>query len=476
MLRGTYSEAGQWEIRETRSHPGLSEAIRTLRQRAAEELEAKVQSADAAERQVRRIEVAVEGVDPLAFLSAQPRGVRAFFRTRDGVTSVAMVGSALGMTEGRPAGFDTFGAPELQAILAADPSINALLVGRFDADREPGIEWAPFGRTQVIVPAVELRTIAGRTTLAATFVGDGLPTHHALARLTSAEHRHDPQASVPEYTPGFGATGGTDSSEEAWTVAMRATLAEIGAGSVRKIVLARTRTFTLNEPADPCELLSRLGESEPGTYQFMFEPAAGVAFVGASPERLFRREGTTLESEAVAGTRPRGETPDADWAQAEDLFGSEKDRREHALVLDRIRERLDGVVASLRVARGARLLRLARVQHLCTHVEATLAEGVSDAELLARLHPTPAVCGQPAERAKTIIRACEPFDRGLYAGPIGLLGAVTEVCVGIRSALVVGESVVAFAGAGIVAGSDAAEEWRETEHKLATIERLVRPS
>jgi menaquinone-specific isochorismate synthase len=207
----------------------------------------------------------------------------------------------------------------------------------------------------------------------------------------------------------------------------------------------------------------------------MVEPIAGVAFVGASPERLFRRAGTILESEAVAGTRPRGETPEADWRHAQDLFDSEKDRREHALVLDRIRERLSDMATSLHIARGARLLRLARVQHLCTPLEATLAPDVSDAELLTRLHPTPAVCGQPAERARTIIRACEPFDRGLYAGPIGVLGATTEVCVGIRSALVLGDLVVAFAGAGIVAGSDASAEWRETAHKLATIERLVRP-
>jgi menaquinone-specific isochorismate synthase len=448
----------------------LAEAVNLLRYRVEQVLRRWREAPLTATPTPRlaRIEVAFEGADPLSFLAAQAAGGRAFFRSRDGVTTVAMVGVA--------ASFDHPADPRLAALHAAEPSLTSLLVGRFDAEREPGIEWQPFSRTQVIVPAIKLRRDADRTSLVAIIVGDGAATISALDRLQSAEQPSDPQGAVPEYTPGFGAEQGIDSSEDAWNVAIHATLSEIASGSVRKIVLARTRTFRLSEPADPCELLSRLGENEPGTYQFMIEPLPGVAFVGASPERLFRRSGRLLESEAVAGTRPRGETPEADWQQADNLFSSEKDKREHALVLDRIRERLEGAVEQLRVARGARLLRLARVQHLCTPVEASLLADVTDADLLARLHPTPAVCGQPAERARTIIRACEPFDRGLYAGPIGLLGETSEVCVGIRSALVLGSSVVAFAGAGIVAGSDAHAEWRETEHKLATIERLVRPS
>lgn len=453
-------------LRGVAHNAALGEAIRLLRHRVALAIRDGRGASDGPP--VRRFEVAFEGADPLAFLAAQPAGGRAFFRTRDGVTSVAMIGVA--------ARFDDPGDPAFEALRRAEPGMSSLLVGRFDPERETGVEWQPFGRSQVIVPAVKLRRDADRTALVAIVVGDGAATLATLDRLASLEQASDPQGAVPEFTPGFGAEPGVDSSEEAWRIAMQATLSEISAGTARKIVLARTRAFRLSEPADPCELLARLGENEPGTYQFMIEPVPGAAFVGASPERLFRRAGRLLESEAVAGTRPRGETPESDWRHAEDLFASEKDRREHALVLDRIRERLADATESIRVARGARLLRLARVQHLCTPVEATLRESVSDADLLARLHPTPAVCGQPAERARTIIRACEPFDRGLYAGPIGLLGETTEVCVGIRSALVLGSSVVAFAGAGIVAGSDAAAEWRETEHKLATIERLVRPS
>jgi menaquinone-specific isochorismate synthase len=439
----------------------LDDAIRTLLRR----VEA---AGEGGPDRIQRFEIVFDGADPLAFLAAQAPGRRSYFRTRDGVTAVASIGTAASFTHPDD--------PAFAALREREPAATALLAGRFDAEREHGPEWRAFGRHQVLVPAVVLRRDADRTSLAAVVVGDARPTLAALARLRGHELAVDPHDVVPEYAPGFGADVGVDSSESAWNDAVQATLAAIERADVRKIVLARTRTFRLSAPADPCALLGRLGDSEPGTYQFLLEPQPGVAFVGASPERLFRRSGRSFESEAVAGTRPRGETPDADTAQAQALFDSEKDRREHRLVLDRIRERLESVARSLQIGRAPRLLRLARVQHLSTPVEAVLKDDVSDGELLARLHPTPAVCGQPAEKARAVIRSCEPFDRGLYAGPIGLLGATTDVCVAIRSALVVGSSVTAFAGAGIVAGSDAQLEWRETEHKLATIERLVRPA
>ncbi len=435
----------------------LAEAVRTLRRRVEE----------AAGREIgfRRIEVEVESAEPLAFLAAQAAGERRYFCTRDGVIAVAGVGNV--------ASFRGLDAPEFAAFRASAPRTIGFLAQRFDDGREPSREWQGFGPSTLTVPAVELRREAQRVTLAAHLLGDGHATLETLARLEGDELPTDPTVAPPEYPLGFGADGGIDSSPEAWKVAIDATLGEIAAGNVRKIVLARTRLFRLPEPVDPCEVLLRLGENEPGTYQFLVEAAPGAAFVGASPERLFLRQGDRVLSEALAGTRPRGATPEADWELAQQLFESEKERNEHQLVLERVRDRLGALAASIRTMRRPELLRLASVQHLRTRVEAALLPGTNDADLLRHLHPTPAVCGQPLERARTIIRACEPFDRGLYAGPIGIAGATTEVCVAIRSALVAGRTVTAFAGAGVVAGSIAEAEWRETEHKLATFERLA---
>ncbi|MFO0828138.1 MAG: isochorismate synthase [Phycisphaerales bacterium] len=448
-------------VRDPAERSGLRDAIASLRRLVERETVAGAAP-------LRRIEIEIAEADPLAFLAAQRPGGRSYFRTRDGVLAIAGVGVA--------ASFPTLDAPGLRDIRAAEPRLIAMLTGRFDPNRELAREWSTLGLAAVLVPVVELRRDAERTTLAAHLVGDGAQAREVLARLEGVEQPTDRHALLPEFAPGFGADKGIDSSLSAWKTAVDATLRDIAAKSVRKVVLARTRTFRLAELADPCELLLRLSANEPGTYQFVIEDDAGVAFVGASPERLFHRDGVRLQSEALAGTRPRAETPDRDRSLAEGLFRSEKDRHEHQLVLDQIRERLEPLTETLRCARHPRLMQLANVQHLCSPVSATLRADVTDAELLAALHPTPAVCGQPVERARTIIRACEPFDRGLYAGPIGAIGATSEVCVAIRSALVAGPSVTAFAGAGVVTGSSAESEWRETEHKLATFERLVRPA
>lgn len=457
-----------WPVRRTleplRSEgSALRDALASLRDRVAS-------ARDAAPRRARlvRVEIELDAADPLAFLAAQAQGERRYFRSRDGVRAVAGIGAAIA--------FPRLDDPALTALLSSHPRLVAFLAGRFDPTRGHELEWQSFGESTVVVPAIEMRREGDRTTIAAQFVGDARDVLRHLERVEGEEQHADPHSLVPEHSPGFGANRGIDSSESAWRTAVEATLRDIEASSVRKVVLARTRTFRIAEPLEPCELLLRLTANEPGTYQFLIEGQGGVSFVGASPERLFWREGRRLESEAVAGTRPRAESPDEDRRLADVLFASMKDRHEHQLVLDEIRERLAPLVSSLRFAPHPRLLRLANVQHLCSPVSASLRDGVTDAELLDRLHPTPAVCGQPIERARTIIRACEPFDRGLYAGPVGVVGAVTEVCVAIRSALIAGRSVTAFAGAGVVAGSTADTEWLETEHKLATFERLVRPA
>jgi menaquinone-specific isochorismate synthase len=120
------------------------------------------------------------------------------------------------------------------------------------------------------------------------------------------------------------------------------------------------------------------------------------------------------------------------------------------------------------------LERLQHVQHLRTDVRGTLRPGVRDADVLAALHPTPAVCGLPTERAMSVLRDVEGFDRGLYCGLVGLWRAdEAEFAVAIRSALICGREVQLYAGAGIVDGSDADAEWDETVDKLRTIGDVI---
>ena len=192
-----------------------------------------------------------------------------------------------------------------------------------------------------------------------------------------------------------------------------------------------------------------------------------MAFLGASPERLFRRDGRSVESEAVAGTRPRGVSSADDEGLRDDLLHSAKDRSEHTYVSKGIGEALAPLCEELEIEDGVSEMKLARGRHLRSRVRGTLRDGVTDAALLDALHPTPAVGGHPRDEALERYRDLEPFDRGWYAGPVGWIGAeASEFAVGIRSGLVRGRTLALFSGAGIVAGSVPDEEWAEIEQKI----------
>ncbi len=235
-----------------------------------------------------------------------------------------------------------------------------------------------------------------------------------------------------------------------------------------KVVLARRAGFVFEGPLDAPTLARELRAVTPGCFHFYFEPEEGVAFLGASPERLYRREGRSVTSEAVAGTRPRGGSEADDRALGGELLGSEKDREEHAYVLRSIKEELGPLCESLRADGEVSEMRLATRRHLVARLRGVLRPGVTDADLLEALHPTPAVGGYPRGAALAEIRASEPFDRGWYAGPVGWIGAGgAEFAVGIRSGLVRGNSLALFSGAGIVRGSVPEAEWAEVEQKIS---------
>jgi menaquinone-specific isochorismate synthase len=250
-----------------------------------------------------------------------------------------------------------------------------------------------------------------------------------------------------------------------WRKAVTAVLDAIARGEVEKVVLARQ--WERAAPADAWALLRRLGEQNPAGYAFAFETADGAMFLGCSPERLFLRNGRTLRTEALAGTRPVSPDAATDAAYALDLFSADKDGREHAVVVKGIAAQLEGVVDDL--AWSPRRVRDAGgVRHVAQEAVGTLRDHVTDGAILDALHPTAAVCGWPRDPARALIRRHEAFDRGWYAGPFGVIGRdVSEVTVAIRSALHDGSTLRAFAGVGLVEGSDPRLELDELEMKVA---------
>ncbi len=255
----------------------------------------------------------------------------------------------------------------------------------------------------------------------------------------------------------------------AWIDAVRRTLERIREGAVSKAVLARSFTLRLTT-ADSISILGSLREAYPTCYRFLIADGRGNAFVGASPERLVRLAEGEVFTEAVAGTQ-RCEPGEDVAALSRALLGRAKDRSEHGVVLRHLLETLSPLCESVRAPEIPDVMRLPHLLHLRTAVRGRARPGAHVMELVARLHPTPAVAGWPRAGALEWIGRVESGGRGWYAGPVGWVNAAGEgdFAVGIRSVAIRGRSAQLFAGAGIVEGSDPEMEWNETELKMKGI-------
>lgn len=269
-------------------------------------------------------------------------------------------------------------------------------------------------------------------------------------------------AGAPTPTPGF---------ERAVEEALR----RMSSDGLEKVVLARALDLQTDGRVDLPAVVRRLARRDPAGYTFALGlPASGGrarTLVGASPELLVSRAGSTVRSNPLAGSVPRHPDPAVDRRRAEELLASHKNLREHALVADAVRDGLAPFCTTLH-ARGPYLVQTARMWHLATEVVGEVSDpSVSSLELALALHPTPAVCGSPTAAAREVIEELEPFDRDFYTGALGWCDSSGdgEWVVTIRCAEVQDDSVRLYAGAGVVPGSDPAAEYAETSAKLGTM-------
>jgi len=252
-----------------------------------------------------------------------------------------------------------------------------------------------------------------------------------------------------------------------WDAMVGRALAAIAAGEIGKVVLAREVLVEADRPFSRAAVLRRLAARDDGCMLYAHD-----GLVGASPELLIRRMRWLAVSCPLAGTVARGgASPTREAERLAGLVASEKDAAEHRFVVEAVAGTLARVASRLTVHPRS-LIRLATVAHLATRIELDLARPGHDAlELAGLLHPTPAVAGTPTGRALELLAALEPFERGRYGGPVGWVdwAGDGEWAVALRGAELTGHRARLVAGAGIVAGSDAASEWAETEAKLAAM-------
>ena len=247
----------------------------------------------------------------------------------------------------------------------------------------------------------------------------------------------------------------------AWESIMNDATERIRAGALRKVVLARAAELRFNAPVQLLPILRHLAAQYADCYRFLFEPRPRYAFYGASPELLASTRGPALETMALAGSAARGENDEADRRLGDMLLGSAKDRQEHEIVVEKMRDRLTPMMESLEISRPA-LLKLSNIQHINTPIRGRLKRETGILPPVEALHPTPALGGDPRPDALRLIRELEPIPRGWYGAPVGWIDSSLDgqFAVAIRSAVAQESRAWIYAGAGIVAESMPDLEWR----------------
>lgn len=346
--------------------------------------------------------------------------------------------------------------------------------GRFDGSAVASPEWAALGGHHFILPAVTVEVVNSEL-----IVGCNLRGLTQEAALTNALTWLD-FVGMP---PAFSSIGkvSADStrivpSESEWQRLVCEALCAIKGGELDKVVLARRERL---HHASALEVVWQLEQQarqhRESCYRFCLALEGDeAAFAGCSPELLVSVDGSRAECDVIAGTRWRSPDMAADDELRDQLLDSTKDALENDIVRAFVERRLAKAVGNVAVqVSEVDVLELAHLRHLRRTLQVDVGAG-SAQSLLAALHPTPATLGEPSIQARDFLRHRAAFDRGWYAGPFGTIAAnKANFCVAIRSALFVEHATFAYAGAGIVKGSDLHAEADEINLKLEPLRRAV---
>ncbi len=405
-----------------------------------------------------RVEMKIPFLDPLAWLQAQSSRTQIYWKDRSSRFEVAGVGQAASYESMIPINE-----------IHTDRNIRYYGGLRFADFSKPDSSWQSFGSSHFILPRFEIVRDHEESLLACNlFPADNLS--HIMEEFRQL--CFDPKPVIfqmPRLLQRW-----DNPNQNGWRQKVEKALEAFKPRHLEKIVLARKSTFEFERKLHSLQLFERLRAAAPQCFHFYFQFYPTAAFIGASPERLFRCEGEKVWSEALAGTRPRGDSPETDVQLGEKLLNSNKDRREHQFVVEGIRTSLQSLCQTLEIDSPPSLLKVAGGQHLLTAIRGTLLSNIPSSKILEVLHPTPAVGGYPRKQALEEIEKLESFDRGWYAGPIGWIGSrEAEFAVAIRSGLVEGNQLSLFSGAGIISGSTPEGEWEEIEHKMSSFIKIL---
>ena len=350
----------------------------------------------------------------------------------------------------------------------------------FSENHEAEGRWKHFPQAQFILPELEMvgGEVNGILTLRRLHPPSPDPARCRQELREELASARETLAAAPSEPHSLGACVPATRSEtdpEAWAAMVERALEEFDGGDLSKVVMARALTASFEGVMDPVDVVLNLWKENPGSHVFLFEPTPGHILLGAAPETVATVSGGAFGATVVAGSISTGDTTEEREAFAAELLNSEKDRREHDVCVEDMVARLAEVSDDIEAQPEPHVLSLPAIQHLETAITAKLHPNETVLSALKALHPTPAVCGFPRDRALEWVQNEEPFQRGWYAGPVGWFdGDGNGVFVpALRSAVGFGKEWRLFAGAGIVAGSEPSKEWAETRIKFQPVLRAL---
>ena len=287
----------------------------------------------------------------------------------------------------------------------------------------------------------------------------------------AALFRENAAASAPHFP---GTAPECSFSERDFLAAVRRSKEYIFAGDCMQVQISQRTTRAFDAP--PLELYRALRGVNPSPYMYFFD-FGDHHVVGASPEIMVRLQGGRVTLRPIAGTRPRGRTPDEDAKTAEELLADPKERAEHVMLIDLGRNDVGRVAqtGTVRVTETMAVERYSHVMHIVSNVEGQVRQGLDAIDVFRASFPAGTVTGAPKVRAMQIIDELEPVKRGVYSGAVGYLGfnGDMDVAIAIRTAVLKDGKLHVQAAAGVVADSDPQSEWQETKHKTRAILRAA---
>ena len=335
------------------------------------------------------------------------------------------------------------------------------------------------GTPDILLMLTEQLAVVDNLSGTLTFIVHANPEHAdaystARKRLLELTQLMRRPIEIPHAPPMHGGQAKSEFGEAAFMQAVEKAKRYIVDGDIMQVVLSQRMTQPF--PASPLSLYRALRGLNPSPYMFYYH-MGDHHVVGASPEILVRLEGDNVTVRPIAGTRPRGKTPEQDTELALELLADPKELAEHLMLIDLGRNDIGRVAQHGTVELTDKMVieRYSHVMHIVSNVEAKLKPGLDAIDVLKATFPAGTVSGAPKVRAMEIIDELEPSKRGIYAGAVGYLGfnGDMDLAIALRTAVIKDTTLYVQAGAGIVADSVPASEWIETQNKARAVLRAA---